>query len=199
MADDNRVNGTSFYIQSFCIPHKQTSIHRIFSFLSDHFKQGLNSYVALYITIYTALNFFSPDIQAKQESETEDDVDEVTPPGNLSGHVEKLIELRKKLDTEVKGNVCEAQKRQKKQYDIKHQQGYFKVGQSVLMKNMKKLSKKGDRMDPNWTGPYGVAECVGNNCRLRRRETRRYLNLFITVPDRSYSLKGVSIIPCQLM
>ena len=30
------------------------------------------------------------------------------------------------------------------------------------MKNMKKLSKKGDKMDRNWTGVYEVAECVGN-------------------------------------
>ena len=116
-----------------------------------------------------------PTIQAEQESETEDDVDEVTPPGDLSGHVEKLIELRKKLDTKVKGNVCEAQKRQKKHYDTKDQQGSFKVGQSVLVKNMKKLSKKGDKMDPNWTGPYEIAECVGNNYHLRRREGNKVL------------------------
>lgn len=115
-------------------------------------------------------------IQAEQESETKDDVDEATPPRDLSGYVEKFIELRKQLDTEVKGNVCEAQKRQKKHYDTKHQQGSFKVGQSVLVKNMKKLSKKGDKMDPSWTGPYEVADCVGNNnYRLRRREGNKDL------------------------
>ena len=49
-----------------------------------------------------------------QESEIEDDEDEAPPPEDLSDHVEKLIDLRKKLDAEVKGNVSEAQKRQKK-------------------------------------------------------------------------------------
>ena len=28
---------------------------------------------------------------------------------------------------------------------------------------MKKLSKKGDKMAPNWFGPYEVAECIGTN------------------------------------
>lgn len=28
---------------------------------------------------------------------------------------------------------------------------------------MKKLSKKGDKLKPNWTGPYEVAERIGDN------------------------------------
>ena len=65
------------------------------------------------------------------------------------------------MDMEVKSNVNEAQKRQKKQYDAKHQQSLFELGQVVLVKNM------GDKMEPYWTGPYEIAEC--NNYRLRRR------------------------------
>ena len=106
-------------------------------------------------------------MQAKNESE--DDVADPTYE-DLSTYAEKLVDLRKKVDMEVKANVSEAQKRQKKQYDAKHQQALFEVGQVVLVKNMKKMSKKGDKMEPNWTGPYEVAECVGNNnYRLRRR------------------------------
>ena len=56
-----------------------------------------------------------------------------------------------------------AQERQKKSYNAKHQKGSFEIGQLVLVRNMKKLSKKGDKMAPNWTGPYIVAECVGSN------------------------------------
>ena len=71
---------------------------------------------------------------------------------------------------EVKANVNEAQKRQKKQYDTKHQQSLFEIGQFVLVKNMKKISKKGDKMEPNWTDPYEITEWIGNNnYRLRRR------------------------------
>ena len=76
----------------------------------------------------------------------------------------------------MKANVSEAQKRQKKHYDAKHQQTLFEIGQVVLVKNMKKLSKKGDKMEPNWTGPYEVAECVGNNnYRLRRAGNKELL------------------------
>ena len=76
----------------------------------------------------------------------------------------------------MKANVNEAQERQKKHYDAKHQQALFEIGQVVLVKNMKKLSKKGDKMEPNWTGPYEVAECVGNNnYRLRRRAGNKEL------------------------
>ena len=82
-----------------------------------------------------------PTIQAEQKNENEDDVDEATPPRDLSGHVEKLIKLRKKLDTEVKGDVCEAQKRQKKHYDTKHQKGSFKVGQCSCLRREQDGSK----------------------------------------------------------
>lgn len=35
---------------------------------------------------------------------------------------------------------------------------------------MKKLSKKGDKMSPNWTGPYEVIESLGKNTyRLREK------------------------------
>ena len=86
-------------------------------------------------------------------------------------YARKLIDLRKQLDPSVKANVAAAQERQKKLYDARHQEGSFKVGQMVLLQNKKKLSRKGDKMAPNWTGPYEVAECVGNNCyRLRKSD-----------------------------
>ena len=81
----------------------------------------------------------------------------------LEDHVKKMIELRIQLDVHVKSNVKVAQERQKKHYDRRHQGGSYEVGQKVLVKNMKKLSKKGDKMAPNWFGPYEVAECVGTN------------------------------------
>ena len=47
-----------------------------------------------------------------------------------------------------------AQERQKQHYVARHQQGSYKVSDLVLLKNMRKLSKKGDKMAPNWFGPY---------------------------------------------
>lgn len=84
-------------------------------------------------------------------------------------YMKRFIQLRKKLDGEVKFNVKQAQERQKKHYDAKHQKGCFKENQKVLLKNMKKLSKKGDKMAPNWYGPYEIAEQIGRNTyRLRK-------------------------------
>lgn len=64
--------------------------------------------------------------------------------------VMRFIELRKELDGEVKNNVQLAPQRQKKHYDARHQPGCYEVGQKVMLKNMKKLSKKGEnKMAPN--------------------------------------------------
>ena len=96
----------------------------------------------------------------------EGDMDEI----DVDCHIKAYIKLRKKLDIDVKENVKVAQTKQKKIYDAKHQQDSFKIGQSVLLKNMKKLSKKGDKMSPNWTGPYEVIESLGKNMyRLRKK------------------------------
>ena len=81
---------------------------------------------------------------------------------DVDEHVQKFVDLRKKLDAVVKKNVDTAQARQKKQYDAKHLPGSYKVGGRVLVKNMK-ISKKGDKLKPNWTGPYEIAECLGTN------------------------------------
>ncbi len=58
-------------------------------------------------------------------------------------HVKKFVDLRSKLDLTVKQNVKVAQARQKKHYDSRHQQGSYKVGDMILLKNMKKLSIEG--------------------------------------------------------
>ena len=51
---------------------------------------------------------------------------------HINSYAEKLLDLRKKLDVEVKANVNEAQKRQKKHYDAKHQQALFEIGRLFL-------------------------------------------------------------------
>lgn len=95
---------------------------------------------------------------------------------SLDNEVAKLIELRKQLDGEVKHNVKAAQKRQKEHYDRKHQRGSFKVGQMVSVRNMKKLSKKGDKMTQNWSGPYEIAECIGRDTyRLKNTKNMKCL------------------------
>ena len=88
-------------------------------------------------------------------------------------------------------------KRQKKLYNVKNQQSLFEIGQVVLVKNMKKLSKKGDKMEPNWTGPYKIVECIGNNnYRLRRRTGTKELlkSMFNSTTLKLFNERGNDIV-----
>ena len=51
-------------------------------------------------------------------------------------------------------NIQAAQERQKGYYDAKHgkDKSKYQVGELVLVKNSKKLSRKGSKMEPNWHG-----------------------------------------------
>ena len=113
--------------------------------------------------------------------------------GEVDDQVRKFIELRKEIDTKVKNNVTAAQARQKLHYDARHQQGSYKVGELVLLKNMKKLSKKGDKMAPNWFGPYEIAECVGKtNYRLKRKGKILKL-LFCSTRLKDFNERGMCV------
>ena len=70
-----------------------------------------------------------------------------------------MIDIRKK----ALENIEEAQTRQKRYYDAKHSKdkSCYKVGALVLVKNARKLTRKGSKLEPNWTGPYQIAEVVG--------------------------------------
>lgn len=55
-----------------------------------------------------------------------------------------------------------AQDVQKRTYDAKHNtKTTIKVGDQVLMKNMKNSHRMGGKLDIRWTGPYKVVEDCG--------------------------------------
>ena len=121
----------------------------------------------------TIINNLLIKLQVEHESS---DAPNDPSPEEIEDYAKKFTDLRSRLDEEVKSNVGDAQKKQKKYYDAKHQQGTYEVGSLVLVKNMRKLTRKGGKMDPNWTGPYEVVECVGsNNYRLRRRNGKQMI------------------------
>ena len=121
----------------------------------------------------TIINNLLIKLQVEHESS---DAPNDPSPEEIEDYAKKFTDLRSRLDEEVKSNVGDAQKKQKKYYDAKHQQGTNEVGSLVLDKNMRKLTRKGGKMDPNWTGPYEVVECVGsNNYRLRRRNGKQMI------------------------
>ncbi len=55
-----------------------------------------------------------------------------------------------------------AQQQQKATYDAKHNtKTNIKVGDEVLVKNMKNAHRMGGKLDIRWTGPYKVIEDAG--------------------------------------
>ena len=74
-------------------------------------------------------------------------------------HLETMIGIRKSALL----NIERAQERHKKYYDAKHYKDKVKyqVGRLVLLKNCKKLSRKGSKLEQNWTGPYKIHEVLG--------------------------------------
>lgn len=78
---------------------------------------------------------------------------------NLDAHTTMMIDVRK----QALANIEFAQERQKRNYDKKHgkDKKNFEVGALVLLKNSKKLSRKGSKLEPNWTGPYKIHEVNG--------------------------------------
>ena len=83
----------------------------------------------------------------------------------LEDHITAMVSIRKK----ALQNIQTAQRKQKAYYDAKHSINKEKycVGALVLIKNCRKLSRKGSKLEPNWTGPYHIREVLGKGtCRL---------------------------------
>eukprot|EP00731_Ephydatia_muelleri_P022827 Em0015g410a len=73
-------------------------------------------------------------------------------------NIKTMVDVRKK----ALEKIMKAQGRQKVYYDQVHckDREKYKVGTLVLLKNSKKHSKKGSKMEPNWTGPYLIHEVL---------------------------------------
>lgn len=74
-----------------------------------------------------------------------------------------LMKLRDLLHDNVKINLDEAQEKQKRDYKMRHSSSHvYKVGDQVLVKNLRRSDRKGGwRMMP-WIGPYSIAHVYSN-------------------------------------
>ncbi len=74
-----------------------------------------------------------------------------------------------------------AQQQQKATYDAKHNTNTnIKVGDEVLVKNMKNATRVGGKLDIRWTGPYKVTEDAGKmRYKLKRKKTGRALKQMV--------------------
>ena len=70
----------------------------------------------------------------------------------------QLDTIRTETFTKVASSIENAQTKQKLYYDSKHTKAEFQLGNEVLRRNMRKLSRK---LDNEWTGPYTIAEVCG--------------------------------------
>ena len=77
-----------------------------------------------------------------------------------------MIEVRRKALC----NIEHAQEKQKYYYDKKHckDKALYKVGSSVLVRNSKKVSRKGSKLEQNWLGPYVIHEVLSKGTFLLR-------------------------------
>ena len=69
--------------------------------------------------------------------------------------------------------IGKAQHIQKKYYDAKHFKQDLAVGDKVLVKNSRRINRKGDKIMSKWVGPYTIAECVGKGVyKLEERKSK---------------------------
>ena len=76
---------------------------------------------------------------------------------SFSEKVEKMLDMQKSLHDQARQNIQEAQERQKRQYDAKHNsRTTLKVGDQVLLQEMKNKGRKGGKLDVQFRGPYTI-------------------------------------------
>ena len=113
----------------------------------------------VYATLPVDLNQSKDDSHDSDETSIADSDGSSVESVSFEKHLETMIGICKSALL----NIERAQERQKKYYDAKHckDKVKYQVGRLVLLKNCKKLSRKGSKLEQNWTGPYKIHEVLG--------------------------------------
>ena len=77
--------------------------------------------------------------------------------------VNVMKDVRERVKEQAMENIFKAQDRQKRSYDRKHQPLLFKVGDSVLLRNMRNDARKGGKLERIWSGPYTISQILHNS------------------------------------
>ena len=101
-------------------------------------------------------------IQDSQKTPTPPDTqsDETTTSSNTDALIEALLAARKEAFSKAEENITAAQKKQKEEYDRKHQPK-VQVGTVVLLENTMQKQRKGGKLEPLWLGPYTIHRDLG--------------------------------------
>ena len=103
-------------------------------------------------------NLFSVCIQDSEKTPTPPDtqLDESTTSRDTDALIEALLAVRKQAFSKAEENITAAQRKQKEEYDRKHQPKVLKVGTEVLLENTMQKQRKGGKLEPLWLGPYTI-------------------------------------------
>eukprot|EP00731_Ephydatia_muelleri_P029862 Em0021g385a len=74
----------------------------------------------------------------------------------VQSYATQLEKIKKELFPKVDVNIKKAQKKQKELYDERCTPEKYQIGDLVLVKNMRNLSRAGGKTDEWWTGPYAI-------------------------------------------
>ena len=94
------------------------------------------------------------DIKLPSTSASEED---------LSDRINAFLNLTQQRKSAA-DNIKTKQKKQKKHHDKKANSHEFKVRDEVLLHNTRKLTRKGGKLSPFWTGPFKVERVLDNGC-----------------------------------
>ena len=107
-------------------------------------------------------------------------------------HAARLDTIRTETFMKVASNIENAQAKQKLYYDRKHAKAEFKLGSPVLLRNMRKLSRKGGKMDDEWIGPFTIAEVCDKGLYLLKNEHGKVLKkLYNSIQLKTYEERQI--------
>lgn len=78
---------------------------------------------------------------------------------SLAKRVEAIVPIFA-MQAKAKQNILCAQQQQKKYFDARHTGPSYKIGDQVLVKNMRRLQRCGGKLEPRWSGPFTITEIV---------------------------------------
>ena len=76
--------------------------------------------------------------------------------------LDTLENIHEEINSKVNDNIVIAQKRQKHNYDKRHSNNLrVSLGNTVYIKNSRRIHRMGSKLEPRWVGPYKVIEMLG--------------------------------------
>ena len=100
------------------------------------------------------------DVEGDADSDEEIQIQEDTRP--YEEIFSELENVRQLIHESCAANISTSQVRQAKDYDARHRGAPLQVGDVIMNYNMKAKQRKGDRLAPNWTGPYTIVKVHKN-------------------------------------